>query len=406
MLNIQQAIMPIGGNRTGYKKTGYAGVVIHYTANTGRGAGALGHKSYVTRPSVTVNGKVYESDGKGKAVLSKPFSYGAAQYYVDDKNIVQYIPEAEYAPHAGATTYKAGIKEKIGGTPNYLLSGIEICVNPESNLSTAINNAAELAAHLLKQYGLGTDRLFRHYDITGKNCPAMMISESSLEIAKHELKAIYGVDPTWIKFMPWSDFVAKVNSYLNQKPAVTIEVCSGTFEVTANKLNLRETPVNGKVLTTMTTGAHITVTGLTHDGWYQCTYNGIKGYCSSEFVKKVTVSDTMDIFVNGSEVSFDKIKPKVIEGSTYAPLSPIFKKLGWNVTWDGKTGTAKFANPANTLSASVTSKGVTITKSGKSEKSDAKFYFEEGTTCAQLSPLLKALGFTVTWDGKHGVLIK
>lgn len=131
------------GARPGIKLDKIAGVTIHMTDNWGKGAGAISHANYLKN---------------GGANLQASW-----HYCIDDKNATQSIPDDEVAWHAG------------NHTGNHTTIGIEICLNPESDLKTACDNAAKLAASLLKKYKLGINRLYRHYDWSGKHCPSMMM---------------------------------------------------------------------------------------------------------------------------------------------------------------------------------------------------------------------------------------
>lgn len=145
-------------NRPKKKLLKLKGIVIHWTANTGKGANAEANRNYFN----TTN------------------RAASAHYIVDDKTIVQCIPDDEIAYHVGAASYtRAGNNLKEGVySPNYFLIGIEMCVNSDGNWAKTYNNTAELAAYLLKKYKLTVKDMYRHYDITGKDCPKMMIDEN------------------------------------------------------------------------------------------------------------------------------------------------------------------------------------------------------------------------------------
>lgn len=79
---------------------------------------------------------------------------------VDEKQAVEAIPLNEVAWHAGD---KEGNRKSIG---------IEICES--GNREKTIQNTVKLVAGMLKERGWGVDRLRRHYDWSGKNCPRIM----------------------------------------------------------------------------------------------------------------------------------------------------------------------------------------------------------------------------------------
>lgn len=85
-------------------------------------------------------------------------------YAVDDTRAVQGIPLNRNAWHAG---------DGINGAGNRKSIGVEICYSKSGGpkFDAAEKNAAILVAKLLKQYGWGTERLKRHKDWSGKDCP-------------------------------------------------------------------------------------------------------------------------------------------------------------------------------------------------------------------------------------------
>lgn len=126
-------------------------------------------------------------------------------YAVDEKEIVQGIDLNRNAWNAGDGTNGKGNRKYIA---------IEICrsyckkqVNGKwvadeerwkrdykAKFEQAQKNAAELTAKILKEKGWGIDKVKRHKDFSGKNCPARTMSD-------------YG----------WDYFLNLVNSYLTPK---------------------------------------------------------------------------------------------------------------------------------------------------------------------------------------------
>lgn len=172
-VQIIQDFIPKGRkNRPGYKLTPKY-ITIHDTANTQAGADAKAHANYV----------------KSAAAAAIPASW---HFTVDDKVIYQHLPLNENGWHAGDGTNGAGNRESIG---------IEICENRDGNRAQAEKNAAWLAAKLLKDYGLGLDRVKQHYDWSGKNCPRVLRGRKD----------------------GWQGFLAAVESHLKagDMPAIT-----------------------------------------------------------------------------------------------------------------------------------------------------------------------------------------
>ena len=146
-------------------------IVIHWTANTGKKANALAHFNYFNQ---TKDERLKNNNGK--------LNYGSTHYVVDSEIIYRFIPDDEMAYHVGAKNYKAIVDEKIvdqaGASPNYYTIGIEMCVNSDGDFSKTRQNTIELTDYLLRKYNLSTNDVYRHFDITGKDCPKMMLDES------------------------------------------------------------------------------------------------------------------------------------------------------------------------------------------------------------------------------------
>lgn len=131
-------------------------LVIHWTGNTAKGADAVANRNY------------FENHPEAKV---------SAHYIVDDHQIVQCIEETKMAYHVGAKQYKPEALARLSSYPNNCTIGIEICVNSDGNFNRALKNAVTLAADICRRYGWGKDHLWRHYDITGKHCPAFFVDD-------------------------------------------------------------------------------------------------------------------------------------------------------------------------------------------------------------------------------------
>jgi N-acetylmuramoyl-L-alanine amidase CwlA len=85
-------------------------------------------------------------------------------YAIDDREIVQAIPENRNAWHAG---------DGGSGTGNRKGIGIEICFSKSggARFIKAEQLAAKFIAYKLKEYGWGIDKVKKHQDYSGKYCP-------------------------------------------------------------------------------------------------------------------------------------------------------------------------------------------------------------------------------------------
>ncbi|GEC90677.1 peptidoglycan recognition protein family protein [Brevibacillus brevis] len=127
--------------------------IIHWTANEAVGANADAHYKYFNSDHVA-----YPSN---------------ANIFVDDKKILQILPLWAKAWHVGAAKYNPG-----WNNANNFTFGIEICVNKDGDFKKAYQNAVYAMAKSLKECGLKAGDFDRHYDVTGKVCPAFFVDDA------------------------------------------------------------------------------------------------------------------------------------------------------------------------------------------------------------------------------------
>lgn len=179
-----------------YAIRNFKGVVAHWTANTDKGAHAKANRNYFNNTD----------------------RFASAHYIVDDHSIIQCLRNNEVGYHVGGLRYLPDgerIRETANLTPNYFLIGFEMCVNKDGDWNKTYRNSAELAAYLLGKFRLTTNDLYRHYDITGKDCPKMMLEPK-----------------------PWQDFKDLISSIMAE--ALPVQLYKGA--VNANELNVRSGP--------------------------------------------------------------------------------------------------------------------------------------------------------------------
>ncbi len=130
-------------------------LVIHWTANENKGANARANRSYFNQPTTEAS----------------------AHYIVDDKEIIRCLPENEMGYHVGAKSYTPDAQKLLSVYPNNCTIGIEMCVNADGSFQAMYHKTLELVADILTRYKWGMERIWRHHDITGKNCPAFFTAD-------------------------------------------------------------------------------------------------------------------------------------------------------------------------------------------------------------------------------------
>ena len=128
-------------------------IVMHYTANNG--------------DTAQNNCDYYHRVGGLQA---------SAHYFVDEYGVMQSVHEDDTAWHCGARAYWHPECRNANSI------GIEMCSRKRADGSYYIKpetvaNAAALAKDIMQRYGIDTDHVLRHYDVTGKRCPMPWVDD-------------------------------------------------------------------------------------------------------------------------------------------------------------------------------------------------------------------------------------
>ena len=129
-------------------------IVIHYTSNLGDTA--KNNADYFAREALSYK--------------------ASAHFFVDESEIWSSVPTWRIAYHCGAKTYKHPHCRNTNSI------GVEICMLDKHAVirKDAIRNAAGLVRELMTKYDIDADHVIRHYDVTGKDCPAPMVDDPGL----------------------------------------------------------------------------------------------------------------------------------------------------------------------------------------------------------------------------------
>ena len=134
-------------------------IVMHYTANNG--------------DTAKNNCDYYHRVGGLQA---------SAHYFVDEYGAMQSVHEDDTAWHCGARAYWHPECRNANSI------GIEMCSRKRADGSYYIKpetvaNAAALAKDIMQRYGIDTDHVLRHYDVTGKRCPMPWVDDPAQWVA-------------------------------------------------------------------------------------------------------------------------------------------------------------------------------------------------------------------------------
>lgn len=138
-------------------------IVIHYTANDG------------------------DTDEANANYFNGANRKASAHYFVDKDSVTQSVLDNYVAWSVGGSKYSncssTGGGKFYGKCTNTNSISIEICderKNGEIYPSAAtIENAIELTKKLMKKYNIPASKVIRHFDVTGKACPAYWCGTSA-----------------------------------------------------------------------------------------------------------------------------------------------------------------------------------------------------------------------------------
>lgn len=115
----------------------------------------------------------------------------SAHYFVDDTSVWQAVLDKNAAWQCGGGSQGSGGKKFFGKCKNSNSIGIEMCCKKKSGklyiTDKTIENTAVLVKKLMKKYNIPASNVIRHYDVTGKNCPAPYIDEKKWTVLHKEL---------------------------------------------------------------------------------------------------------------------------------------------------------------------------------------------------------------------------
>ncbi|MBC1604104.1 hypothetical protein HCJ39_05170 [Listeria rocourtiae] len=149
-------------SRPGMKLAVVNKVIMHYTANPG--GTARNHWGYFNALSDR---------------------YASAHIFVDDNEALCIIPLNEVAYQAN------DVQKYVNGSPyrgvtallsnaNFKAIGVEMCLDKKGNITTAtFNRTVDVVAELCRTHKLTVNDIVRHYDVTGKNCPAPWVKSTA-----------------------------------------------------------------------------------------------------------------------------------------------------------------------------------------------------------------------------------
>lgn len=193
---------------------------VNYWQGDGNG-GAKQNKyiviHYVGEVSTALNNaKYFENSYRG----------ASAHYFVDEIETYRVVKDSDSAWHCGTT---GAYKHPECRNTNSI--GIEMCCSNNNGTldvsNKVVERTIELTKELMAKYGISADRVLRHYDVTGKNCPAPFVRDVN---RWNDFKARIGDTSTpSVPSSSGCDQILRVGSVVRIDRPLTVTAISGNL---------------------------------------------------------------------------------------------------------------------------------------------------------------------------------
>lgn len=117
-------------------------IVVHYTSN--KGDTAQNNLDYFARAKTGTS----------------------AHYFVDENEVCQSVQDTDTAWHCGSNNQRHPYCRNSNSI------GVEMCDSVGSVPEAVRDRTAAFVRELMEKYGVPAENVLRHYDVTGKRCPA------------------------------------------------------------------------------------------------------------------------------------------------------------------------------------------------------------------------------------------
>ena len=199
-------------------------LVYHYTGNDG--------------DHDTNNAKYYQNN----------VVQASAHFFVDDDSVTQSVPDLRIAWAVGGKKWadcnKTGGGTLYGIATNTNSLSIEMCDTRADGTLMAtketLKRAAELGRALMAKYNIPIEQVIRHFDVTGKHCPAYFMEETKWQAFKRTLAA-----PQEDDTMTKEQFKEMMDEYLNERGQIEPSDWSTEHRAWAEGIGLIQGDENG-----------------------------------------------------------------------------------------------------------------------------------------------------------------
>lgn len=140
---------------------------------------------------------------------AREFTGVSAHYFVDKREVWQSVREEDTAYHCGST------HPKHPTCRNYNSIGVEMCDSVGTVPAATRERMEAVVRELMDKYGVPVENVLRHYDVTGKRCPAPWVDNPAEWM---EFKKMLEEDGD-MSYEQFSQYMDRYLTERNAKPA-------------------------------------------------------------------------------------------------------------------------------------------------------------------------------------------
>lgn len=160
-------------------------IVVHYTANSGDTA--QNNLDYFARTKTGTS----------------------AHYFVDENEVCQSVQDTDVAWHCGSKNPRHPYCRNANSI------GVEMCDSLNAVPEATRARTADFVRQKMKEYGIDSSHVLRHYDVTGKRCPAPWVDNPAEWM---EFKKMLEEDDD-MSYEQFSQYMDRYLTERNAKPA-------------------------------------------------------------------------------------------------------------------------------------------------------------------------------------------
>ena len=161
-------------------------IVVHYTANSGDTA--QNNLDYFSRTKTGTS----------------------AHYFVDENEVCQSVQDTDVAWHCGSKNPRHPYCRNANSI------GVEMCNSVGGVPEATRARTAALVRELMDKYGLDSSHVLRHYDVTGKRCPAPWVDDPAEWM---EFKKMLEEEDDDMSYEQFEQYMNRYLTERNAKPA-------------------------------------------------------------------------------------------------------------------------------------------------------------------------------------------